>query len=127
MSLNHILETARKLGIPVILTNDRGDAPQVIMPFEDFASMVGVSAAPVGKRPRLSKAGDEEDEEIAQALADLAREEMERKIHREPVAPAAGAEAPLTDEEIESLAAQDALMLEEKFSFEPIEEEEEKE
>lgn len=45
MNLHHILGTARKLGIPVVITNERGESPQVVMPFEDFASMVGVQVA----------------------------------------------------------------------------------
>jgi hypothetical protein len=45
MSLIHILKTARKIGIPVVITNDRGKSPQVVMPFEDFASMVNGSGA----------------------------------------------------------------------------------
>lgn len=40
MSLPYILSTARKLGIPVVITNERGESAQVVMPFEDFASMV---------------------------------------------------------------------------------------
>jgi hypothetical protein len=111
MSLNSILETARKLGIPVIITNDRGESPQVVMPFEDFASMVGVTTS-ANKRPRVSPAvREEEDEEIAQALVDIAREEVERagegeiRIEEEPAVPQKGD------------------FVEDRFYFEPIEEE----
>ncbi len=109
MGLNHILDTARKLGIPVIITNDRGESPQVVMPFEDFASMVGVSTS-VNKRPRVSKTEDEHDE-IAQALADLAKEEMERGARATGGAPE---ELGLEKEE---------RFVEENFYFEPLEEE----
>jgi hypothetical protein len=109
MGLNHILDTARKLGIPVIITNDRGDSPQVVMPFEDFASMVGVSTS-MNKRPRMSKS-DDEDDEIAQALADLAKEEMERGAHTDGMA--------TDDIEI----PKDERFVEENFYFEPLEDE----
>jgi hypothetical protein len=110
MSLPHILETARKLGIPVIITNDRGESPQVVMPFEDFASMVGVTTSAM-KRPRMSSKDEEEDDEIAQALADLAKEEMERGA-REAAIP--GDEPPIE---------KDDRFIEENFYFEPLEDE----
>jgi hypothetical protein len=76
MSLKHVLETARKLGTPVVITNENGDAAQVIMPFEDFAAMVGVMS-PVGRgTPRVANATKTGDEEIAQALADLTVERL---------------------------------------------------
>jgi hypothetical protein len=120
MSLDHILDTARKLGIPVIITNDRGQSPQVIMPFEDFASMVGVSTPP-GKRTRVSKAedNDEEDQKIAQALADMTRETMEYEISKEPEEES---ERSIQKESNENTEA----FMEEKFYFEPLEDEQEK-
>ena len=62
MSLDSILRTARKLGIPVVITNDRGESPQVVMPFEDFASMVGVSPATVSGKPRITRDAFSEDD-----------------------------------------------------------------
>ncbi|MFA5130207.1 MAG: hypothetical protein WC477_04825 [Patescibacteria group bacterium] len=85
MGLNHILDTARRLGIPVVITNERGESPQVVMPFDDFASMVGM-ASPKEKtnRPRISPQ-EATDDEIAKTLADLAFEDMERQLEREVV------------------------------------------
>jgi len=109
MSLSNILDTARKLGIPVIITNDRGESPQVIMPFEDFASMVGVTTS-ASKRPRVSTTEKDEDEEIAQALADIAREEVERATKRE-------------EKPVEMPSSGKEEFIEDRFYFEPIDEE----
>lgn len=118
MSLNHILDTARKLGIPVVITNERGDAPQVVMPFEDFASMVGVSR-PLSGKPRISdRGGTEEEDEIAQALADLTMERFDEQASE-------GFPSVLPDEEpVEASPAADDGFLEDHFYFEPLEDEE---
>jgi len=97
MSLNHILETAGRLGIPVVITNDRGESPQVVMPFEDFAAMAGVPGASV-KKSRAAQAIQPEDE-VAEALADLTRE----RIHKQ-------------------MEGTDQTFLEEKFYLEPVDE-----
>jgi hypothetical protein len=114
MSLNHILDTARKLGIPVVITNERGESPQVVMPFEDFASMVGVSR-PITGKPRVTDKVEAEEgrDEIAQALADLTIERIEHEVE-EPVSPS-GAGAP---------EASDERFLEDNFYFEPLEDKE---
>jgi hypothetical protein len=117
MSLNHILDTARKLGIPVVITNERGESPQVVMPFEDFASMVGVSRPGAGK-PRITDRMEieEERDEIAQALADLTMERFDEQAD-EPI--------PSMDEgqEEEPGAAEEGF-LEDNFYFEPLEDKE---
>ncbi|HWQ99897.1 MAG TPA: hypothetical protein VN397_03570 [Candidatus Methylomirabilis sp.] len=90
MSLKHVLETAKRLGIPVVITDDSGEAAQVVMPFDDFAAMVGHATPPPRKNtlspsialgtghaeePRVTKKRKGEDE-IAEALADLTIERM---------------------------------------------------
>lgn len=112
MSLNHILETARKLGIPVVITNDRGEAPQVVMPFEDFASMVGV-AGPMAGKPRVTKDPSVEDE-VAQALADLTLERVEQEGEMSLPETPSGA--------LEEGPGED--FLEDHFYFEPIDDKE---
>lgn len=114
MSLNHILDTARKLGIPVVITNEQGKSPQVVMPFDDFASMVGVSR-PISGKPRITDRVEVEEErdEIAQALADLTMERIEHEV-QEPV-PSAGVDATETPDE---------RFLEDNFYFEPLEDKE---
>jgi hypothetical protein len=91
MALTHVLETARRLGIPVIITDEAGEAAQVIMPFDDFAAMVG-TATPAPKqsfrsqtsKPRVTRTVTpvSEDDEIARALADLQQETLEEKSTR---------------------------------------------
>lgn len=75
MSLASILDTARKLGIPVVITNDQGLAPQVVMPFEDFASMVGVTTPSRERKPRLTSIPKTKDE-VIQALEGLKGERI---------------------------------------------------
>lgn len=115
MSLKHILDTARKLGIPVVITNEQGESPQVVMPFEDFASMVGVSR-PISGKPRVTerKAKEEEKNEIAQALADLTMERIEHET-RDDTSPTGSGE--LQD-------VPDERFLEDNFYFEPLEDKE---
>lgn len=74
MSLKNVLDTARRLGIPVIVTDEDGEAAQVVMPFDDFAAMVG-QATPSPRKPRVTKK-DKGEDEIAEALADLTIECM---------------------------------------------------
>jgi hypothetical protein len=110
MNLSHILDTARKLGIPVVITNERGESPQVVMPFEDFASMVGVSMAVKPKNhPRISP-DDSQDDEASEVLADLAIGDLERRFQEELAA--AHVEEP-GERPAEGL-------LEDQFTFEPV-------
>lgn len=128
MSLNHILKTARKLGIPVVITNERGETPQVVMPFDDFASMVGISS-PVGSRNRPHLAFDEDEDDgifeddfeeeddvgIRGNIADLDDHfTIEPNVEEE-----LPQEIPLTDS-----APTDDKSLEDRFYFEPEEDKE---
>lgn len=114
MSLNHILDTARKLGIPVVITNERGESPQVVMPFEDFASMVGVSR-PIAGKPRITdrEEVEEERDEIAQALADLTMERFDEQANE-----------PLPSLDVDDPEAPEERFLEDHFYFEPLEDKE---
>lgn len=112
MNLSPILDTARKLGIPVVITNERGESPQVVMPFEDFASMVGVSMAAKPKNhPRIVPDSVQEDE-VSEVLADLAIEDIERRFQEE----LAAAQEPEPGEQ------QPEGLLEDQFTFEPVDE-----
>lgn len=113
--MNQILETARRLGIPVVITNDRGESPQVVMPFEDFVAMTGV-----GSGQRAKGTGQREDnkfvaeEEVAEALANLTAERIAEETHE-------AAHRYHADRGNEST---NRSFLEEKFYLEPIEDEE---
>ncbi|MCW1891840.1 MAG: hypothetical protein KIH65_001180 [Candidatus Uhrbacteria bacterium] len=112
MSLTSILDTARKLGIPVVITNDRGDAPQVVMPFEDFASMVGVNLQKE-RKPRLTSIPKTKDE-VVQALEDL---KEEGRIPDEEM-------FGVSSEEIVNLPPEADRLLEDHFYFEPLDDKE---
>lgn len=112
MSLTSILDTARKLGIPVVITNDRGDAPQVVMPFEDFASMVGVTV-PKERKPRLTSIPKTKDE-VIQALEDLKGD----RISDDEVFDAS------VEETIAVEPSEPDRLLEDHFYFEPLDDKE---
>jgi hypothetical protein len=112
MSLTSILDTARKLGIPVVITNDRGDAPQVVMPFEDFASMVGVTT-PKERKPRLTSIPKTKDE-VIQALEGLKGE----RIPDDEVFDVS------VEEEVVTEPSGDGQLLEDHFYFEPLDDKE---
>ncbi len=108
MSLQHVLATAKKLGIPVVITNEAGEASQVVMPFEDFAAMVG-SVTPVARKPRISPVVDEE-EDLEQVLSAIDFEPSQEPPMRPPVSPS-GPTSPISSSD-------------DKFYLEPIEDKE---
>ena len=64
MSMQRILETSRKLGLPVIVTDIAGREPMVVLPLEQFEAMAG--------------AGGDMPEVAAPAAPQLAAEPAER-------------------------------------------------
>lgn len=44
MSLNRILQSAQKLGMPVVITDRDGAHAQVVLPFDDFMALAGASS-----------------------------------------------------------------------------------
>lgn len=113
MSLSHILGTARKLGIPVVITNDRGESAQVVMPFEDFASMVsGASSHGHACECCSDQEADEDEEEEIEEIPDI--EELDGWSSDD----SNQNEYELTPKEIEAL---DKIIVdEEKVTNEPI-------
>jgi len=56
MSLQRVFESARKLGVPVIMTDPAGREPLVIVSLEQFEAMAGSSdAAPAEIQPAASR------------------------------------------------------------------------
>ena len=45
--MQRILETSRKLGLPVIVTDVAGREPMVVLPLEQFEAMAGAGSEPV--------------------------------------------------------------------------------
>lgn len=122
MSLKNVLETARKLGIPVVVTDEAGEAAQVVMPFDDFAAMVGATT-PVSRKPRLNTESastrvtrvpiKREEEEMNRIFADLDRAD-------------AKGEKPLSIDDLNRLSESepsDDPTAEEKFYLEPVDDE----
>ncbi len=50
MSLERVMQSARRLGVPVIVTDPHGKDPMVILPLEQFEALTGDESAP-GPRP----------------------------------------------------------------------------
>jgi hypothetical protein len=124
MALEHVLDTARKLGIPVVITDDRGEAAQVIMPFDDFAAMVGATS-PVSGKPRITRSPKpaargpvtipirEEADEIVQALNELDIEAIDESLA-----------SPAPSMESTTEGSKEEGFLEDKFYLEPLNDEE---
>ena len=49
--MQRILETARKMGLPVIVTDIAGREPMVVMPLEQFEAMAGTGAGEIVSEP----------------------------------------------------------------------------
>ena len=89
MSLQHVLEVARKNGMPVIITDMSGREPMVIMPLEQFEAMAfstqsstlsteyRVPSNQSQKDPSLGTRNLELDNAIAEMAAERARSRME--------------------------------------------------
>ena len=106
MSLQRVLETARRTGTPVIVTDVGGREPMVVMPLEQFEALTGETSSRPAPRQALSK-----EERVERVLAEMAAQRTEERMN----------DAAL---KIESLAVEvpaDDLTLEERFYLEPVE------
>lgn len=116
MSLQRVFESARKLGVPVIVTDPGGREPMVVMPLEQFEAMAGESAsAPVAKSgPAPTFQKSKEELRVEQILADQAshvtKDRMEEVAGEFAKAPSGGSE------NLE-------ISLEERFYLEPVDDE----
>lgn len=116
MSLQRVFESARKLGVPVIVTDPGGREPMVVMPLEQFEAMAGEStSAPVvksGSAPTTQKS--KEELRVEQILADqashVAQDRMEEVAGEFTVASSGTPENP-------------EISLEERFYLEPVDDE----
>ncbi len=121
MSLQHVLEVARKNGMPVIITDDSGREPMVIMPLEQFEAMAfstqaatqssqfSVPSSQSQKNSALGTRNSELDNAIAEMAAERVRSRMEDAANRLE---------DLTKQTPSSL--DDGMPLEERFYIDPI-------
>ncbi len=111
MSMQRVLETARKFGLPVIVTDVAGRDPMVMMPLEQFEALTdGGSSMP---EPRM--------------MADVPRsmeQEVRVPIVREKVEFSGVSEQKPSAEPTKAGESQGAeLTMEEQFFLEPVDDE----
>jgi hypothetical protein len=119
MSLQRIFESARRLGVPVIVTDPSGREPMVVLPLEQFEAMATAGEA----APRAPSLKEEKPEvsyiPSAQSQTSEAVRIQEKPLNRE--------ENVLAKEEMPNisadLAGMEEIPLEERFYLEPVEEE----
>lgn len=106
MSLQRVLETARRTGTPVIVTDVGGREPMVVMPLEQFEALTGETPSRHTHQPSMSK-----EERVERVLAEMAANRSEERANNAAL-------------KIESLSLEvpaDDLTLEERFYLEPVE------
>lgn len=114
MSLQRVLETARKTGTPVIITDVAGREPMVILPLEQFEAMAGDGD---GRGPssesRVERGPVSQEERVVRVLEEIAAERAETRVEQE---------SPINVESlsVEGPVPQD-ISLEERFYLEPLE------
>lgn len=132
MSLQRVLETARKTGMPVIMTDIAGREPMVILPLEQFEAMAGLGSdtsrssapsEPIERKP--SPPSREEPQTIPVVPSEPEAPKMEEMAKN-------GGEGALKKRLEETAAQLEALVekggesaefsLEERFYLEPIDE-----
>jgi len=132
MSLNKILASAQKLGMPVVITDRQGENAQVVMPFDDFLALTH-SVTGEGRHGMASGSFEDlEDFDLGELEAeedptqmDFSMGELDGEIQAEMDRAAA------VEEGGEGLFAEDPFLekpapagMEERFYLEPLGEEE---
>ncbi len=116
MSIHRVLETARRLGLPVIFTDDAGREPMVVVPLEQFEAMVGSAPVSHGSSSVVSSGVDPEYEAVAASLA----KDFEATLASRSTL--MGSVAGHQSGQVKGVADKD-LALEERFYIEPVEDE----
>ena len=107
MSLQRVLETARRTGTPVIVTDVGGREPMVVMPLEQFEALTGETPSRhAPSQPPLSK-----EERVERVLAEMASQRSAERAN----------EAALKIESLSVELPADDITLEERFYLEPVE------
>lgn len=111
MSLQRIFESARKLGVPVVITDPAGRDPLVVLPLEQFEALSesgqGESSVAASSKPSPVK----EKERIESLLADRAAEIAQQRLEEAVGGVQAAAKIPGENPEIS---------LDERFYLEPV-------
>lgn len=123
MSLQRVLETGRKIGMPVIITDLSGRDPMVILPLEQFEAMAGTAQkgtsvtkkAPVELPRRVPPSSDSAfslTDSAEQAFADMTAERAKARVEEAAT-------------QLEAVVAKSPenpdFSLEERFYLEPVE------
>ncbi len=98
MSLQRIIESARKLGVPVIMTDPAGREPLVIVSLEQFEAMAGSPQETPSDHAKLAAYSPEPG--FSPQVSEIPSEQdvLQQDIYLEDVPPAE-AQKVLTDEE----------------------------
>jgi hypothetical protein len=111
MSFQRVIETARRTGVPVIMTDVAGREPMVILSLEQFEAMAGdVNARESAAAPRreVKKEKVTIDEDVERALAELAAEKANARLNEVAA-------------DVQQGNAEEGLSIEERFYLEPVE------
>ena len=95
MSLQRVFESARKLGLPVVVTDPSGREPFVLLPLDQFEALTGETARQTGKN---AKQDENIQDEKAHSSLYVAKKESSF-VTQSPVQSATQVEADLLLEE----------------------------
>jgi hypothetical protein len=116
MSLQRVFESARKLGVPVIMTDPGGREPMVIMTLEQFEALAG-EGAPAPEAGSVSKPAPQKSKEELRVERILAEQAVETNKSRMAEVMIDLASLPSSN------AENPEISLEERFYLEPVDDE----
>ncbi len=123
MSWKRIFKTARRLGTPVIVADEDGNEPVVVLPLDAYEKMSG--SAPEAKRHKVR---DEEDDELTadrmasifeSAMESLEEENLSKESQKNQNTGMDG----VLESEVPGSVLEAEMPLEDKYYFEPLEDE----
>lgn len=90
MSLQRVFESARKMGVPVIITDPSGREPMIVLPLEQFEAMAGEtrgSATSTTSRPAPVQKSEEIHVNPIPGLSKEAQESFDALVMENPEIP----------------------------------------
>jgi len=122
MSWQSVFKTARRLGAPVIVTDQAGEDPLIILPLDIYDELVGQAEVvkPIRKPSRRSAEPDERAESIFEIPFEdespiVRSKDLAETRQKEPMEPVEETEAKEGENQ--------GISLDERFYFEPLEDE----